>query len=140
MSESKQAWQSALHPNSPVSLSKASNQNGGDGIAPPWEPIRPSEVMPFMFRIQLAIGRMTAYAYSDLRTVDCPSPGEVVLSLYALEKIRITISGRHLVELAELLSSGRVRTLRQSTSQDLFHIAEESPAIESIVSETLTGP
>ena len=140
MTETRKAWQSALHQAPSVSLPRPSNENSDHADDIPWETVRPSDPMPLMFAVSWSTGRTIAYAYSDLRVVDCPSPSEIVLSLYSMEKTRMAITGRNLANLAQLLSLGRILRIKQTDQSDWFELAEVQPAIESIDLETLTGP
>ncbi|MEO8166227.1 MAG: hypothetical protein ABI619_12610 [Betaproteobacteria bacterium] len=136
MTDSKRAWQSAIHQAPSVSLPQPSNQNVSEPTDLPWELVRASDPMPFMFEVTWSMGRSTSYAYSDLRIVDSISPSELWLNLYSMEKIRISITGRNLAELAGLLSRGRVLRIIQTEPGNWFDLAEESPAIETICVES----
>ena len=138
MTETRKAWQSALHQAPSVSLPRPSNENSDHADDIPWETVRPSDPMPLMFAVSWSTGRTIAYAYSDLRVVDCPSPSEIVLSLYSMEKTRLSITGRNLAKLAHLLSHGHILSITQTGQSDWFELAETQPAIEVINLEILS--
>ena len=140
MSETRQAWQSAMHEAPTVSLSRPCNENDDLAEGLPWEAAKPSEPMPLMFALTWFSGRAVFYAYSDLRIVECVSPCEIILILYPMEKIRVSITGRNLGDLGKLLSRGRILEIRKTASTDWFSLEESQPAIEDISVDTLTGP
>ena len=140
MTETRKAWQSARHQAPSVSLPRPSNENSDHADDIPWETVRPSDPMPLMFAVSWSTGRTISYAYSDLRVVDCPSPSEIVLSLYSMEKTRLSMVGRNLTQLARLLSLGQILAISQTNESDWFDLAEAQPAIHVIKCDILTGP
>jgi hypothetical protein len=142
MNEPRKAWRSALHKAPSVSLPQPSNENEfeDDTVDVPWSVIHPADPIPMMFSVDFSNGRSTCFAYSDLRVVDCISPSEIVLSLYSMEKTRLSITGRNLSELAHLLSLGQIVALHETEKADWFELSEAQPAIESVSVELLTGP
>ncbi len=92
-----------------------------------------------MFQVQFCSGRIVSYAYSDLREIRFRDAGFLQLCLYGMEKYHITIEGRNLTELANLIGSGKIKSFVELGSRT-FERAEESPSIDKITIETLTGP
>ena len=65
--------------------------------------------------------------------------GHLELLIYGMEKYRLTIRGRHLGELFDLLQIGRIRSVIELGPRTFDH-PEDSPAVDSISIEPLTGP
>lgn len=105
----------------------------------PWTRVNSSEPPLIMFQLQRNNGNLISYAYCDLRETRLLSPGYLQLLLLGMEKYLITIEGRHLTELANLIGMNKVKLLVETGPQS-FEIPETSPAIERITIEELTGP
>ncbi|WP_437207111.1 hypothetical protein [Planctomicrobium sp. SH664] len=104
----------------------------------PWQSIRSGEMPPLMFQLRFRTGETISYAYSDLREIRVRDAGRVQLGIQGLSKLLITIEGRHLRDLGELIGSGLLRWL-QETDERTIDIPEESPCITAIMIEKLTG-
>lgn len=103
---------------------------------PPWTIIRGDEMPPMMFQIRFHDGRISSYTYGDLHEVHSPNAGTVELYLYSLRKLRITIEGRHLRELANLMGNAVVRVIEEADPRDV-DVPESSPEITRISVLTL---
>jgi hypothetical protein len=106
---------------------------------PAWQRCHPNEGPPIMFQVQFYDGRIVSYAYSDLRETRLRDAGYLQLCIYGMEKYHVTVVGRHLTELANLIGLGRVKSLRERGPRT-FAYSEASPSIDKITIETLTGP
>ncbi|WP_153558153.1 hypothetical protein [Roseimaritima sediminicola] len=92
-----------------------------------------------MLQLMFYDGRVVSYAFSDIREMQKRDAGHIELSIYGMEKYRLTIKGRHLNELFDLLQLGRIRSMTELGPRTFDH-PEDSPAIDTITIETLTGP
>ena len=92
-----------------------------------------------MLQFHFYDGRVVSYACSDIREMQKRDAGHIELSVYGMEKHRLTIKGRNLNELFDLLQLGRIKSMTELGPRT-FDYPEESPAIDSITIETLTGP
>jgi hypothetical protein len=106
---------------------------------PPWTKASPGELPPMMFRIEFIDGRVTSYAYSDLRETRMRDRGMLQLFIFGMEKYVVTIRGRHLDELAKLIGLGRIRSLSVADPRRTDQ-RDENPSITEVVIESLTGP
>jgi len=88
---------------------------------------------------KIANGLVKSYACSDIREMQKRDSGHIELSLYSMEKYRVTIVGRNLGELFDLLIMGRIKSMTELGPRT-FDQPEESPAIDTITIEALTGP
>jgi len=123
-----------------------SNENGltGKSIAKqpkqePWNLTKPSEQQPNMFQVQLLNGNVISFAYCDLREARLLSAGYLRLCVYGMEKYHVIIEGRHLTDLAELISNCKIKSLTEMGLRTFEH-PESCPSIDKITIETLTGP
>ena len=89
-----------------------------DGPRDPWKQLYDGDLPPMMFQLRFRDGSMASYAYSDLREIRCRDAGCVQLYLNAMRSLLITIDGRHLSELANLLSSAQVRWIDEVDPRD----------------------
>lgn len=105
----------------------------------PWKKAGPGEPPSLMLQFVFEDGRVKSYACSDIREMQKRDAGHIQLSIYGMEKYRITIEGRHLSELFDLLQMGRVKSMTEFGPRTFDH-PEESPAIDRITIESLTGP
>lgn len=110
-----------------------------DSIEPPWKRSGPTELPLMFFQIARLNGQVVSYAYCDLRELRLLSPGLLQLCIFGMEKYLITISGRHLTELANSLSLGKVKSILE-VGPGSFEMREASPSIDKITIEELTGP
>ena len=106
---------------------------------PPWKRISPTEQTPIMFQIHRSNGNVISYAYCDLRETRLLSAGYLQLFVFGFEKYVISIEGRHLKELADLIGLARIKSLTE-LGQRTFVRPESSPSIDKITIEELTGP
>ncbi len=105
----------------------------------PWQKLNPAEMMPMMFSLQFCNGSIVSFAYSDLREFRVRDSGHVILSLFGMEKYRVTIEGRNLGELAHLLGLGRIRWAAERDPRAAQQ-PESEASISQIAVEALTGP
>ncbi len=112
----------------------------GEGLLnAPWKRALPTEPPPMMFQVQFKNGRVVSYAYADLRETRLRDAGFLQLCILGMEKYHLTIEGRNLTELANLIGSGKIKSLEELGSRT-FDRPESSPSIDSIRIETLSGP
>ncbi len=104
----------------------------------PWQSIRSGEMPPLMLQLRLRTGETVSYAYHDLREIRVRDAGLVQLGIQGLSKLRITIEGRHLRDLGELIGCGLIRWLQETDERDI-DLPEISPCITSIVMEIISG-
>ena len=97
---------------------------------PPWELVPANAMPPMMFELRSRDGTMTSYPYSDVRKIRCRDAGCVELYLLSLEKLMISIHGRHLRDLARSFGSGMVRWVQEGDHRDSK--PEEAPEINVI--------
>ena len=105
----------------------------------PWKRAAPTEPPPLMFQVRFRDGRVTSYAYADLRETRLRDAGCLQLCLLGMEKYHVTIEGRHLTELNTLIGAGKIKSLDELGPRT-FDRPESAPSIDSITVETLTGP
>lgn len=105
----------------------------------PWKRAAPTEPPPLMFQVRFHDGRVTSYAYADLRETRLRDAGCLQLCLLGMEKYHLTIEGRHLTELNTLIGAGKIKSLDELGPRT-FDRPESAPSIDSITVETLTGP
>jgi hypothetical protein len=106
---------------------------------PPWKRMQAHEGPPIMFQVEFCDGQILSYAYSDLRETRLRDAGYLQLSIYGMEKYRLTIEGRNLTELANLIGMGKIKSFVELGPRS-FQRPEEDPSIDKIIIETLTGP
>ena len=105
----------------------------------PWKRTGPGEPPPPMMQFIFHDGRIASYACSDIREMQKRDAGHIELLIYGMEKYRITLQGRHLNDLFDLLQNGRIRSMTEFGPRTFEH-PEESPAIDKITIELLNGP
>lgn len=105
----------------------------------PWTRMQAHEVPPMMFQVHFCDGQILSYAYSDLRETRLRDAGYLELRIYGMEKYRLTIEGRNLTELANLIGMGRIKSFVELGPRS-FQRREQDPSIDKIIIETLTGP
>ncbi|WP_146575303.1 hypothetical protein [Botrimarina hoheduenensis] len=92
-----------------------------------------------MFQVRFCDGRSISYSYCDLREIRVRDAGHVQLCLLGMEKTHVSVTGRNLSELAELISSGKIKSFSELGPRT-FDRPESSPSIDKVTVETLTGP
>ncbi|MEM1186717.1 MAG: hypothetical protein AAGI53_17165 [Planctomycetota bacterium] len=127
----------------PHNLPFPSNENHQSaGIAAahgaPWKRVSPTEPAPLMFQVCFCDGCATSYAYCDLREIRFRDAGFLQLGLLGMEKLVISIAGRNLTELAELIAAGKLKSFTELGPRT-FDRPETSPSIDKVTVETLTG-
>ena len=129
-----------------ASLPFPSNENSLGRIATakattdlPWKRVNPNEPPPIMFQVQFCDGRVISFAYCDLRETRLRDAGFLQLCLLGMEKYHINITGRNLADLAKLIVAGKIKSIVELGPRT-FDRPEESPSIDTITIETLTGP
>lgn len=105
----------------------------------PWKRAAPTEPPPMMFQVRFHDGRVTSYAYADLRETRLRDAGHLQLCLFGMEKYHLTIEGRNLTELNALIGAGKIKSLDELGPRT-FDRPESAPSIDSITVEALTGP
>lgn len=105
----------------------------------PWKRASPTEPPPLMFQVQLRDGRVVSYAYADLRETRLRDAGHLQLCILGMEKYHVTVEGRNLTELANLIVSGKLKRLEELGPRT-FDRPESAPSIDTVTIETLTGP
>lgn len=120
-------------------LAAAQPKHARDKTKTPWKRAGPGEPPPVMLQFVFHDGRVKSYACSDIREMQKRDAGHVELSIYGMEKYRVTIEGRHLGELFDLLQMGRIKSMTELGSRT-FEYPEDRPAIDKITIEGLTGP
>lgn len=98
---------------------------------PAWEPVQHGALPPMMFQLRFRDGHMVSYAFSDLREVRYRDAGYLQLGILGLERVVVTIEGRHLRKLADLLACGMVRWIEETDEYDVDR-PETEPAIAQI--------
>jgi hypothetical protein len=109
------------------------------GQKSPWKRSSPGEPPPLMLQFVFYDGRVISYACADIREMRKRDAGHIELSIYGMEKYRVSIQGRNLNELFELLQIGRIKSMTELGPRN-FELPEESPSIDQINIESLTGP
>lgn len=104
----------------------------------PWKRVSPTEPAPLMFQVCFCDGCATSYAYCDLREIRLRDAGFLQLGLLGMEKLIISIAGRNLTELAELIAAGKLKSFTELGPRT-FDRPETSPSIDKVTVETLTG-
>lgn len=123
----------------PSNENRASAINAVQGARQgPWERTSPTEPSPLMFQVQFCHGGATSYAYCDLREIRLRDAGFLQLCLLGMEKLHISVCGRNLTELAELIAAGKIKSFTELGPRT-FDRPEECPSIDKITVETLTG-
>ncbi len=97
----------------------------------PWQKVHAGAMPPMMFELRFSDGQIISYPFNDLRQVRFRDAGHIELSILGMERLLVTIRGRHLRELAGLLSCGMVRWIEEIDERDLDR-PEESPTVVSI--------
>ena len=91
-----------------------------------------------MLQFRLRSGETISYAYHDIREIRVRDAGHIQLGLVSMAKLLITIEGRHLRQLGELIGTGLVRWVQETDERDV-DIPEDQPSIASIVIERMTS-
>ncbi|QDS99244.1 hypothetical protein [Adhaeretor mobilis] len=104
----------------------------------PWKRTSPTEPAPLMFQVCFCHGAATSYAYCDLREIRLRDAGFLQLGLLGMEKLLISIVGRNLSELADLIATGKLKSFTELGPRT-FDRPETSPSIDKVTIETLTG-
>jgi len=124
----------------PSDANSALNKSlANDSAEPPWKRIGPSEQAPIFFQIVRLNGNVISYAYCDLREIRQLSAGYLQLLVMGMEKMLITIEGRHLEELANQVGMNKIKTIEEVGPRS-FEYPESCPSIDKITIEELTGP
>lgn len=108
-------------------------------IEPPWQRVGPHEPPLMMFQVCFADGRITSFAYSDLREIQRRDAGHLTVGIYGLQKYHLTIEGRHLDDLHGLLAMAKVKSFTECDRRG-FDRPENGPCIDAIRLETLEPP
>ena len=80
---------------------------------PPYERVANGELPPMMFQIRLADGQRYSFSYSDVRQIYRRDAGHMQIELLSLAKTTITLEGRNLDEIVQLLGVGMIRWIRE---------------------------
>lgn len=111
------------------------NQSTAAGAS--WQTVRNGEMPPLMFQLRFRDGRIRSFAYSDLREIRYRDAGSIQLGLCGMSRLLVTIEGRHLRELVELLGNGLVYWLQEADARDV-ETPETSPSITAVTVEDAT--
>ena len=84
-----------------------------------------------MFQLRFRDGRISSFAYSDIREIQSCDAGQITLAIFAMSRMLVTIKGRYLRDLLSLLGSGLVRWIEEGDTRDLDR-PEAAPHITSI--------
>lgn len=103
---------------------------------PPWQAIQSGEMPPLMLQLRFQTGETISYSYHDLREIRVRDAGSLQLGIAGLSRLRVTIEGRHLRELADLIGGGLIRSV-QEMDERVDDFPEQSPCITSIAIETI---
>jgi len=103
----------------------------------PWGRMRDGEMPPMMLQLRLNDGTSVSYAYSDLREIRCRDAGYVQLFILGLDRLIITLEGRRLKELANLLSRAMILWIQEADPRDLSQ-PEDLPWVDNIVVESVS--
>lgn len=104
----------------------------------PWKRAKSTDPAPLMFQVHFCDGRLVSYSYCDLREIRLLHAGHLQLCLLGMEKLYITLEGRHLTELADLMGTGLIKSFAELGPRN-FERSESSPSIDKITVEELTG-
>ena len=105
--------------------------------APPWGLVQAGAMPPMMFELRLHDGTMTSFAYSDVRMIRCPDAGRVELYLLGMGKLKVSIQGRHLRDLASSFNCCLVRWVQEGDPRD--EKAEDDPYVTEIAVHDLSN-
>ncbi|MEZ6062101.1 MAG: hypothetical protein R3C19_17305 [Planctomycetaceae bacterium] len=97
----------------------------------PWRKTQNGEIPAAMFQLRFSTGEILAFTYNDVRQVRYRDAGFVQVLLHGMSKQVITFEGRNLRELAELLTLGLIRWVRESDDRDVDH-PESGPGVVAI--------
>lgn len=87
----------------------AGSANAVEPAQPPYERVRNGGMPPMMFQVRLSDGQTISFAYSDVREIRSRDAGHIQIAVFAMSRILITIEGRHLRELSNLLGMAMIR-------------------------------
>ncbi|MEO1618709.1 MAG: hypothetical protein AAFV88_22860 [Planctomycetota bacterium] len=108
--------------------------DGDDGGSLPWQAVRDGQLPPMMFQVRLSDGTYESFPFGDIRRVRCRDAGAIQMETFSSPRTQILIEGRHLRDLASLLSAGMVRWIAETDSREVDR-PEELPTITSIAIE-----
>lgn len=114
-----------------ANLRSISGQSANNDDASPYCRVGSGELPPMMLQIRLADGQSISFAYSDIREIRCRDAGHVQLGIFAMTRVTVTIEGRHLRELSNLLGMAMVRWMEEADERDNER-PETEPEIVSI--------
>ena len=80
----------------------------------PWRRIQDGQMPPMMFQLRMRDGVHESFPYGDIRRIRCRDAGTIQIEMFSSPRTNITIEGRHLRELAVLLSNAMVRWIEES--------------------------
>lgn len=108
-----------------------------DHQTPPWKKLHATEAMPMSFEVRRQNGEIETFTYGDFRGIKLLSAGYLIINVFAMEKTQIIVEGRHLGELASLISLGKIRWLCE-TPRTGTESPETAPQIDKITIEEMT--
>lgn len=97
----------------------------------PYGKIRNGELPPMMFQIRLNNGQTISFAYSDVREIRSRDAGFVQIGVFAMSRVMITIEGRNLTELTNLLGMAMIRWISEADPRGEER-PETSPEIDCV--------
>lgn len=110
-----------------------------DSLEPPWRRAERHDQPLMFFHIERLNGNVVSYSYCDLRELRLHSPALLQLCIMGMEKYLVTISGRHLTDLADQISMAKIKSIVE-VGPGTFELPEGGPSIDKITIEELTGP
>ena len=103
----------------------------------PWEVARSGEMPPLMFQLRFRDGRIRSFAYGDLREIRFQDAGQIELALCGMSRLLVTIQGRNLRELVELLGNAVAYWLQECDAREV-DTPESSACINTITVAEMT--
>lgn len=100
----------------------------------PWGQIHESELPPMMFQLRRRDGQMTSFPYGCLVEIHLRDAGYVQLFIAGRKNLTVTLEGRHLRELANLLGQASVTWIEEADPRDIGK-PESTPEVTSILIE-----
>lgn len=104
---------------------------------PPWSQIHEGEFPPMMFQLRRRDGSMTSFPYGSLVEIHCRDAGFLQLFIAGRQNLMVTLEGRHLRDLANLLGRAAILWVEESDPRDIGK-PETAPEITQISVE-MTG-
>lgn len=104
----------------------------------PWSRAEHGHPPPMMCQLRLKSGERIRFCYSDVRLIRSRDAGHIELAIISMHPLSVTIEGRNLRELDELLGLGLVRWIEEADDREDDR-PEIAPAVTSIRIEPYQG-